>query len=148
MAITRATSEKLEELRKLREQSALGGGQHRIDQQHERGKLTARERIAVLMDEDTFQELDPFVTHRASDLGLADKLFLGDAVVTGYGRVNGRLTFIFSQDFTVFGGSVSEVVGDKICKVMDLAAKNGAPIVGLNDSGGARIQEGVTSLAG
>jgi propionyl-CoA carboxylase beta chain len=148
MAIITATSEKLEELRKLRKQSALGGGQHRIDQQHERGKLTARERIAVLMDEDSFQELDPFVTHRASELGLAEKQYVGDAVVTGYGRVNGRLTFVFSQDFTVFGGSVSEVVGEKICKVMDLAAKNGAPIVGLNDSGGARIQEGVTSLAG
>ena len=148
MAIIRATSEKLEELRKLREQSVLGGGQARIDQQHKRGKLTARERIAVLMDKDTFQELDPFVTHRATDLGLAEKQYLGDAVVIGYGRVNGRLTFVFSQDFTVLGGSVSEVVGEKICKVMDLAAKNGAPIVGLNDSGGARIQEGVTSLAG
>ena len=148
MAIIRATSEKLEELRKLREQAALGGGQHRIDQQHKRGKLTARERIAVLMDEDSFQELDPFVTHRATDPGMADQQYLGDAVVIGYGRVNGRLTFVFSQDFTVFGGSVSEVVGEKICKIMDLAAKNGAPIVGLNDSGGARIQEGVTSLAG
>ena len=148
MATTRATSDKLEELRNLREQSALGGGQDRIDKQHERGKLTARERIAVLMDEDSFQELDPFVTHRASGLGLADKQYVGDAAVTGYGRVNGRLTFVFSQDFTVLGGSVSEVVGEKICKVMDLAAKNGAPIVGLNDSGGARIQEGVTSLAG
>jgi len=148
MAIIRATSEKLEELRKLREQSVLGGGQARIDQQHKRGKLTARERIAVLIDKDTFQELDPFVTHRATDLGLAEKQYLGDAVVIGYGRVNGRLTFVFSQDFTVLGGSVSEVVGEKICKVMDLAAKNGAPIVGLNDSGGARIQEGVTSLAG
>jgi len=148
MAITRATSEKLEELRKLREQSAMGGGQTRIDQQHKRGKLTARERIAVLMDPDTFQELNPFVTHRSTDLGLGDKQFLGDAVVTGYGLVNERLTFVFSQDFTVLGGSVSEVVGEKICKIMDLAAKNGAPIVGLNDSGGARIQEGVTSLAG
>ena len=148
MAISRAASEKLEGLRKLREQSSMGGGQQRIDQQHGRGKLTARERISVLMDEGTFQELDPFVTHRATELGLADKQFLGDAVVIGYGWVNGRLTFVFSQDFTVLGGSVSEVVGEKICKVMDLAAKNGAPIVGLNDSGGARIQEGVTSLAG
>lgn len=148
MAIIRAISEKLEELRKLREQSALGGGQERIDQQHARGKLTARERIAVLMDEGSFQELDPFATHRATDLGLGQNQYLGDAVVIGYGRVNGRLTFAFSQDFTVFGGSVSEVVGEKVCKVMDLAAKNGAPIVGLNDSGGARIQEGVTSLAG
>ena len=148
MATTKATSAKLEELQKLRDQSALGGGQDRIDQQHKRGKLTARERIAVLMDEGSFQELDPFVTHRSSAMGLAEKHYVGDAVVTGYGKVNGRLTFIFSQDFTVFGGSVSEVVGEKICKVMDLAAKNGAPIVGLNDSGGARIQEGVTSLAG
>jgi len=148
MAFTRAASDKLEELRKLREQSAMGGGQTRIDQQHKRGKLTARERIAVLMDENTFQELDTFVTHRSTDLGLGEKQFLGDAVVTGWGRVNGRQTFVFSQDFTVLGGSVSEVVGEKICKVMDLAAKNGAPIVGLNDSGGARIQEGVTSLAG
>lgn len=148
MAIIRAASEKLEELQKLREQSALGGGQHRIDQQHERGKLTARERIAVLMDEGSFQELDPFVTHRSADAGLAEKQYVGDAVVIGHGRVNGRLTFVFSQDFTVFGGSVSEVVGEKICKVMDLAAKNGAPLVGLNDSGGARIQEGVASLAG
>jgi len=148
MAIPRATSEKLEGLRKLRELSSMGGGQQRIDQQHGRGKLTARERITVLMDEGTFQELDPFVTHRATELGLADRQYLGDAVVIGYGWVNGRLTFVFSQDFTVLGGSVSEVVGEKICKVMDLAAKNGAPIVGLNDSGGARIQEGVTSLAG
>ena len=148
MTIIKATSNKLEELRKLREQSAMGGGQTRIDQQHKRGKLTARERIAVLMDENTFQELNPFVTHRSTDLGLGDKQFLGDAVVTGYGLVNGRQVFVFSQDFTVLGGSVSEVVGEKICKIMDLAAKNGAPIVGLNDSGGARIQEGVTSLAG
>ena len=148
MATVKATSERLEELRKLREQSSLGGGQTRIDQQHAKGKLTARERIDALVDEGTFRELDPFVTHRSTDLGLAERQYLGDAVVTGYGQVNGRLTFVFSQDFTVLGGSVSEVVGDKISKVMDLAAKNGAPIVGLNDSGGARIQEGVTSLAG
>ena len=148
MSTAKATSERLEELRKLREQSSLGGGQTRIDQQHAKGKLTARERIDALLDEGTFRELDPFVTHRSTDLGLAERQYLGDAVVTGYGRVNGRLTFLFSQDFTVLGGSVSEVVGDKISKVMDLAAKNGAPIVGLNDSGGARIQEGVTSLAG
>ena len=148
MATAKAASERLEELRKLREQSSLGGGQTRIDQQHAKGKLTARERIDALVDEGTFRELDPFVTHRSTDLGLAERQYLGDAVVTGYGQVNGRLTFVFSQDFTVLGGSVSEVVGDKISKVMDLAAKNGAPIVGLNDSGGARIQEGVTSLAG
>ena len=148
MAIKRAASKKMEELHKLRNGAHLGGGQQRIDQQHERGKLTARERIALLMDEGSFQELDPFVTHRSTEFGQADTHYLGDAVVTGYGRVNGRLTFVFSQDFTVFGGSVSEVVGEKICKVMDLAAKNGAPLVGLNDSGGARIQEGVGSLAG
>jgi propionyl-CoA carboxylase beta chain len=149
MAIERAASnKKLEELEKLREQSALGGGQRRIDQQHERGKLTARERIDVLMDKGTFQELDTFVTHRATDFGLGESHHPGDSVVTGYGKVNGRLTFVYAHDFTVVGGSVSEVVGEKICKVMDLAVKNGAPIVGLNDSGGARIQEGVSSLAG
>ena len=148
MDMKKATSDKLEELRQLREQSTLGGGQQRIDKQHEKGKLTARERVITLMDENTFQELDPFVTHRATDLGLAEQQYLGDAVVIGYGKVNGRLVFVFAQDFTGLGGSVSEVVGQKICKVMDLAAKNGAPIVGLNDSGGARIQEGVTSLAG
>ena len=148
MAFTKAASERLEELNRLREESSLGGGQTRIDQQHAKGKLTARERIDALLDEGTFRELDPFVTHRATELGLAERHYLGDAVVTGYGRVNDRLTFVFSQDFTVLGGSVSEVVGEKISKVMDLAAKNGAPIVGLNDSGGARIQEGVTSLAG
>ncbi len=148
MATKRAASEKLEELRKLRERAALGGGQERIDQQHSKGKLTARERVAALLDEGSFQEIDPFVTHRSTEMGLSEKQFLGDAVVIGYGKVNGRLTFVFAQDFTVLGGSVSEVVGEKIAKIMDLAAKNGAPIVGLNDSGGARIQEGVTSLAG
>ena len=148
MAIERAPSKKLEELQRLREQSHLGGGQRRIDQQHERGKLTARERIALLMDTGSFQELDSFVTHRATDFGMGEDPALGDAVVTGYGRVNERLTFVFSQDFTVSGGSVSETVGEKICKVMDMAAKSGAPIIGLNDSGGARIQDGVASLAG
>ncbi|MBI2856127.1 MAG: methylmalonyl-CoA carboxyltransferase [Chloroflexi bacterium] len=148
MAIEKATSAKLEELRKKREQSTLGGGQNRIDQQHEKGKLTARERIALLMDQGSFQEMDPFVTHRATDFGLGEKHYFGDAVVTGYGRVFGRLTFVFAHDFTVMGGSVSEVVGEKVSKIMDLAAKNGAPIVGLNDSGGARIQEGVASLSG
>ena len=128
MAIERAASnKKLEELERLREQSALGGGQRRIDQQHERGKLTARERIDVLMDKGTFQELDSFVTHRATDFGLGESHHPGDAVVTGYGKVNGRLTFVYAHDFTVVGGSVSEVVGEKICKIMDLAVKNGAP---------------------
>ena len=145
MTTKKATSEKLEELRKLRERAALGGGQERIDQQHAKGKLTARERIAALLDEGSFQEIDPFVTHRSTEMGLSQKHFLGDAVVIGYGKVNERLIFVFAQDFTVLGGSVSEVVGEKIAKIMDLAAKNGAPIVGLNDSGGARIQEGVTS---
>ena len=147
MTIDRATSESLEELRKKREESTLGGGQTRIDQQHEKGKLTARERIALLMDQGSFQEMDSFVTHRATDFGLGEKHYFGDAVVTGYGRVNGRLTFVFAHDFTVLGGSVSEVVGEKVSKIMDLAAKNGAPLVGLNDSGGARIQEGVASLS-
>lgn len=131
----------------MRQQAFKGGGQQRIDQQHSRGKLTARERLAKLMDEGTFQEIDPFVTHRSTDFGLADRKIPGDAVVTGYGRVDGRQTFTFAQDFTVFGGSLSEVVGQKICKVMDLAGKTGYPLVGLNDSGGARIQEGALSLA-
>ncbi|MEK7217004.1 MAG: carboxyl transferase domain-containing protein, partial [Chloroflexota bacterium] len=132
----------------LRAESRLGGGQARIDQQHSRGKLTARERIALLMDPGSFEELDAFVVHRATDFGVADQRYLGDAVVTGYGRVDGRLVFVFSQDFTVFGGSLSEVVASKVCKVMDLAVKNGAPVIGLDDSGGARIQEGVMSLGG
>ena len=134
-------------LEQMRQEAQKGGGQDRIDAQHGRGKLTARERMALLMDEGSFVELDTFVTHRATDFGLADRKFLGDAVVTGYGRVDGRQVFAFAQDFTVFGGSLSEAVSQKICKVMDLAAKTGCPLVGLNDSGGARIQEGVTSLA-
>ena len=138
---------KLVTLEQMRQQAQKGGGQERIDQQHSRGKLTARERMALLMDDGSFVEMDTFVTHRATDFGLADRKFLGDAVVTGYGRVDGRQVFAFAQDFTVFGGSLSEVVSQKICKVMDLAAKTGCPLVGLNDSGGARIQEGVTSLA-
>ena len=138
----------LDHLNDLRDQSKLGGGKDRIDAQHKRGKLTARERVNLLLDEGSFEEMDAFVTHRATDFGLEDKKFLGDAVVTGYGTVNGRTIFVFSQDFTVFGGSVSEVVGEKICKVMDMAMKVGAPVIGLNDSGGARIQEGVVSLGG
>ena len=135
-------------MRKMRDQALLGGGQRRIDAQHSRGKLTARERIDLLLDEGTFQELDTFVVHRASDFGLADQHFLGDAVVTGHGQVDGRLVFVYAQDFTVFGGSLSEAVAQKICKVMDLSVTTGAPIVGLIDSGGARIQEGVDSLGG
>ncbi len=142
------TKSKLETLRKLRAKAREGGGKQRVDSQHAKGKLTARERIAVLLDEGTFEELDSFVTHRATDFGLDKTKFLGDAVVTGYGLVDGRLLFVFSQDFTVFGGSLSEVVAEKICKVMDLAMKMGAPVVGIADSGGARIQEGVVSLKG
>ncbi|HJW88108.1 MAG TPA: carboxyl transferase domain-containing protein, partial [Dehalococcoidia bacterium] len=140
--------DRIEALNKLREQARLGGGAKRIEAQHDKGKLTARERLALLFDEGTFEELDPFVTHRATDFGLAEQKYPGDAVVTGHGLINGRPAFSFAQDFTVFGGSLSEVVSEKICKVMDLAVKNGAPIIGLNDSGGARIQEGVASLKG
>ena len=139
--------QKLEALEQMRLQAQQGGGQQGIDRQHSRGKLTARERLTLLMDQDTFQELDTFVTHRTTDFGLADRKVLGDAVVTGHGMVEGRQVFAFAQDFTVFGGSLSEVVSQKICKIMDLAAKTGCPVVGLNDSGGARIQEGALSLA-
>src|SRR6187401_548959 len=132
----------------MREQSRLGGGEKRIDQQHERGKLTARERLDLLLDADSFVEFDSFVTHRASDFGLDQERYLGDGVVTGHGKIDGRLVFVFSQDFTVFGGSLSEAHAEKICKIMDLAVEVGAPIIGLNDSGGARIQEGVVSLGG
>ena len=148
MVVRRHRDRKLDELQDLRKRAQEGGGPERIDAQHRRGKLTARERIDLFLDEGSFQELDPFVTHRATDFGLADKRYLGDAVVTGYGKVHGRLTFLYSQDFTVLGGSLSEVVAQKICKVMDLALGSGAPVVGLIDSGGARIQEGVDSLAG
>ena len=138
---------KIEILEAMRQESSKGCGQDRIDQQHSRGKLTARERLSLLMDEGTFEEMDPFVTHRATDFGLGERKVLGDAVVTGYGQVEGRQVFAFAQDFTVMGGSLSEAVSQKICKVLDLAVKSGCPVVGLNDSGGARIQEGVTSLA-
>jgi acetyl-CoA carboxylase carboxyltransferase component len=135
-------------LDELRAQSRMGGGEQRIAQQHEKGKLTARERLELLLDPDSFVEFDAFVTHRATDFGLDKQRFLGDGVVTGQGRIDGRLVFVFSQDFTVFGGSLSEAHAEKICKVMDMAVRVGAPIVGLNDSGGARIQEGVVSLGG
>ena len=148
MAVRRITDEKREALSRKREQARQGGGPKRIEAQHKRGKLTARERLDLLLDESSFEELDPFVLHRATEFGLADQKHLGDAVVTGYGRVNGRTTFAFAQDFTVMGGSLSEAVAQKICKAMDLAANSGAPMVGLIDSGGARIQEGVDSLAG
>jgi propionyl-CoA carboxylase beta chain len=125
-----------------------GGGSDRVAQQHKKGKLTARERLDLLLDPGSFVELDRFVTHRATDFGLDQQIYPGDGVVTGYGRIDGRLVYVFSQDFTVFGGSLSETHAEKICKVMDLAVRNGAPIIGLNDSGGARIQEGVASLGG
>jgi len=140
--------EKLELLQQKRAEAELGGGAERIQAQHDKGKMTARERLEVLLDPGSFVELDRFVTHRATDFGLADERYLGDGVVTGHGRIDGRLVYVFSQDFTVFGGSLSETHAEKVCKVMDLAVRNGAPIIGLNDSGGARIQEGVVSLGG
>ena len=140
--------ERLARLDNMRAQARLGGGAARIERQHDMGKLTARERLELLLDAGTFVELDAFVTHRSTDFGLEDERPLGDGVVTGHGRIDGRTVFVFSQDFTVFGGSLSEAYAEKICKVMDLAMKVGAPIVGLNDSGGARIQEGVASLGG
>ena len=139
---------KIQKLRGLRQQAMLGGGQKRIDRQHAKGKLTARERINLLLDEGSFREIDTFATHRATGFGIEEKKFLGDSVVTGWGAIDGRLVYVFSQDFTVFGGSLSEVHAEKVVKIMDLAMKNGAPVIGLNDSGGARIQEGVVSLAG
>jgi len=138
----------LEQLEERRKQARLGGGQRRIDAQHAKGKLTARERIEVLLDEGSFEEFDMFVTHRATDFGMAEQKIAGDGVVTGWGTINGRQVYVFSQDFTVLGGSLSETHAQKICKIMDMAMKNGAPVIGLNDSGGARIQEGVASLAG
>ncbi len=136
------------ELRRMREDARLGGGQKRIDQQHARGKYTARERIDLLLDEGSFQELGVFVTSRATEFGMDKQRFFGDGVVTGYGTVNGRLVYVFSQDFTVFGGSLGEAHAEKIVRLMEMALKNGAPLIGLNDSGGARIQEGVVSLGG
>jgi propionyl-CoA carboxylase beta chain len=140
--------EKLELLQQKRAESEQGGGAERVATQHQKGKMTARERLDVLLDPRSFVELDRFVTHRATDFGLADQKILGDGVVTGWGRIEGRLVYVYSQDFTVFGGSLSEAHAEKICKVMDLAVQNGAPVIGLNDSGGARIQEGVVSLGG
>ena len=129
-------------------EALLGGGQKRIDQQHKKGKLTARERVELLLDAGSFEEIGKFVMHRCKDFGLDKEYYLGDGVVTGYGTIETRLVYVFAQDFTVFGGSLSETHAEKICKIMDLAMKNGAPLIGLNDSGGARIQEGVLSLAG
>jgi acetyl-CoA carboxylase carboxyltransferase component len=139
---------KIEHLRQLKEEAKLGGGLDRIEAQHKRGRLTARERLDLLLDKGSFREIDAFVTHRTSDFGLADKKFLADSVVTGWGTIGSRLVFVFSQDFTVFGGSLGEVHAEKIVKIMEMAIKSGAPVIGLNDSGGARIQEGVVSLGG
>ncbi|MEW9305593.1 acyl-CoA carboxylase subunit beta [Labrys neptuniae] len=138
----------LEQLESRREEARLGGGLRRIEAQHAKGKLTARERLEVLLDEGSFEEFDMYVTHRAVDFGMANQKVAGDGVVTGWGTINGRLVYVFSQDFTVLGGSLSETHAQKICKIMDMALRNGAPVIGLNDSGGARIQEGVASLAG
>ena len=139
---------KIEILRKKQEEALLGGGKARIESQHKKGKLTARERLHFLLDEGSFEEIGMLVLHRSTDFGMENERHPGDGVVTGYGTVNGRLVYVFSQDFTVFGGSLSETHAEKICKIMDLAMKNGAPVIGLNDSGGARIQEGVVSLGG
>lgn len=140
--------DKINELLELRAKAKLGGGEKRIEKQHQQGKMTARERINLLLDEGSFEEFDMFVTHRCVNFGLEKETYLADGVVTGYGSVNGRLVFVYAQDFTTFGGSLSETQAAKICKVLDQAMKMGAPVVGINDSGGARIQEGVNSLAG
>ena len=141
-------NDKLSILKEKEEQATLGGGKERIARQHQAGKKTARERIDALLDADSFVETDRFVTHRCSDFGMEDQKILGDGVVTGYGKIDGRIVFVFAQDFTSFGGSLGEAYAQKICKIMDHAMRVGAPVIGLNDSGGARIQEGVVSLAG
>jgi len=143
-----STVDKLKRLSAMRDEARQGGGAKRLDQQHSRGKLSARERLDLLLDEGSFTEIDAFVTHRETEFGLDAERYLGDGVITGFGRIDGRLVFVYSQDFTVFGGSLSGAHAEKICKVMDLAVENGAPIIGLSDSGGARIQEGVVSLGG
>ena len=139
---------KLDQLRDREKQAEAGGGAARVEKQHDAGKMTARERVDFLLDEGTFQEFDKLVEHRSRDFGLDKQIYPGDGVITGHGLIDGRKVFVFAQDFTVFGGSLSETHAEKICKVMDLALKVGAPIIGLNDSGGARIQEGVVSLGG
>src|SRR5882757_1159354 len=144
----KALVEKFGELKRKNLEALVGGGEKRIEQQHAKGKLTARERVELLLDEGSFEELGKFVMHRSKDFGLDKEHYLGDGVITGYGTISGRLVYVFSQDFTVFGGSLSETHAEKIVKVMDLAMQNGAPVIGLNDSGGARIQEGVVSLGG
>jgi propionyl-CoA carboxylase beta chain len=140
--------DKINELKEKQELAKLGGGEKRIESQHGKGKLTARERIALLMDEGSFEEIGMFVTHRSVEFGLDRQKFLGDGVITGYGTINGRTVYVFAQDFTVFGGSLAEMHAKKIVRIMNLAMENGAPVIGLNDSGGARIQEGVVSLGG
>ncbi|MCP2504923.1 MAG: hypothetical protein NLN65_06490, partial [Candidatus Poseidoniaceae archaeon] len=141
-----SSDERLQDLRNRKSRSEMGGGQDRIDRQHGKGKMTARERIDVLLDEGTFQELDALVEHRCRDFGMDKDIIPGDGVVTGHGSINGRQVFTFAQDFTAYGGSLGEMHGLKICKVLDMALKTGRPVIGLNDSGGARIQEGVASL--
>ncbi|MEP0764159.1 MAG: acyl-CoA carboxylase subunit beta [Chloroflexota bacterium] len=150
MGLMAMINPKIEQLNQMRLQSAAGGGPDRVEKQHKSGKLTARERLDLLLDPGSFREMDAFVVHRERNFGMdePDKQFLGDSVVTGWGTISGRLVYVFSQDFTVMGGSLSEVHAEKICKIMDMAMKNGAPVIGLNDSGGARIQEGVVSLGG
>ncbi|SDO80649.1 acyl-CoA carboxylase subunit beta [Desulforhopalus singaporensis] len=142
------TNEQLDRLMKLRAEARLGGGQDRIDKQHAKGSMTARERIDLLLDKGSFEEFDMFKVHRCTDFGMEKKQYLGDGVVTGHGTVGGRTVYVYAQDFTVLGGSLSKTMSEKICKIMDLAMKNGAPVIGLGDSGGARIQEGIESLAG
>ncbi|AYQ32789.1 methylmalonyl-CoA carboxyltransferase [Runella sp. SP2] len=146
--MTMQASDKIQILDTKNEEALLGGGAKRIEQQHKKGKLHARERVELLLDPGSFEEIGKFVMHRCKDFGLDKEYYLGDGVITGYGTIDGRLVYVFAQDFTVFGGSLSETHAEKICKIMDLAMKNGAPVIGLNDSGGARIQEGVLSLAG
>jgi len=140
--------DKINQLIELREKARMGGGEKRIADQHAKGKFTARERIEMLLDDGSFEEYDMFMTHRCTDFGLENQNFLSDGVVTGHGTIDGRVVYVYSQDFTVLGGSLSEAVSRKICKIMDQAMKVGAPVIGINDSGGARIQEGVQSLAG
>ena len=140
--------DKIDKLNERIALSKLGGGQQRIDKQHANKKLTARERVNYLLDEGSFEEIGALVTHRTTDFGMEDQIIYGDGVITGYGTISGRLVYVYAQDFTVFGGSLSETHAEKICKIMDMAVKVGAPIIGLNDSGGARIQEGVRSLGG
>ena len=144
----KGSHQKFEELNRKNNEALLGGGEKRMEQQHAKGKLTARERVMLLLDEASFEELGKFVMHRSKDFGLDKEHYLGDGVITGYGTIDSRLVYVFSQDFTVFGGSLSETHAEKIVKIMEMAMKNGAPLIGLNDSGGARIQEGVVSLGG